>query len=361
MSLYLIPDDANALVHVNGTDLAKGTAKVGPVWTQQGSVPFAATNGPIPSVGPFTSSNYFSLPGGNVLNFPSAEAWTGCIIFQPPSTGNAGLFTSDSGVVTGVMCWWRGDTSILQLDVDGGLVAGSSAIVFPNLAVAFFGRDAAGHMYLQLNGKSVAERGVTILNEETKIAILGNAGNNAFAGPLFEVLFSSNAPSGAAFTALYQQIVDNIAGLTPTPESDVANYLATEIPELTMGTNLFTGAVLPANVDGREGGVPGLSVFVTSTGGPPPMPYMGLVGSAGSFYYHGIQVSTRSAPSQQAQGIELARAIRDALHRATIPMAGGGSYPFCLVKESQPLYLGADQTNRHRWSTNLDLRSAGLP
>lgn len=367
MSLYLIPDDANCTSHFNAIDLNNGTAKIGPAWTKVGAVPFNLIDGPVPSVGPFSDANYFTLPTVNPFN-PGAFPFTCAMLVKLNSIGGGTAVASGPASSGGFYLNWGSGGPLL------GTVSNASSFVQettnPNAiptggpSVMLYGVDATGHIFLQLNGNAVVLASGATITSSASLAYLGRyvtTGISLATGVIFEGLFSTDVPSAAAFTVLYDEIAANIAGLTPTPEEDVANFLWASNIGLTLGKNLFTGAVLPADMDGREGGVPGLAVFVTSTGGPAPMPYMGLVGSAGSEYFHGIQVNTRSAPRQQAQGIELARSIRDTLHRATVPMAGGGSYPFCLVKESQPLYLGADSTYRHRWSSNLDLRSTGLP
>ena len=145
------------------------------------------------------------------------------------------------------------------------------------------------------------------------------------------------------------------------PEMDVAIYLASAGIGLTLGGlggNLFTGPPLPATIDGHEGGVPGLCVFVDTVGGPPPEPYFGR---QGSLYIYSVQIHTRSAPSGRAAGVTLARAVRAALHEATIPIASGGNYVLCLALNASPLYIGADAALRHRWSQNLDLRAVETP
>jgi hypothetical protein len=373
VSLYLIPDDANCTSHFNASDLNAGTAKIGPAWTKVGTPAFNPLDGPVPSFGPFSDSNYFTLPAANPIN--SGTLPFTCVLLLKPNSLGSGYFplstgpsSSQNGLYLQVVT-----TNIIYgyTYKNPSFWAGTPTGTTPSgaLSVLLFGVDASGNLFVQLNGGAPSETVNAQIAASSTLTYLGRdvlTGHSFGAGVIYEGLFSTDVPSAAAFAQLYEDIQANISGLTPTPENDVAAYLATASLGLQLtegGTqgNLFTGAVLPASVDGREGAVPGLSVFVTSTGGPPPLPYMGPVANAGSMYFSNIQVNVRSAPKQQAAGIDLARAIRDTLHRATVPMAGGGSYLFCTVKESQPNYLGTDATGRHRWSINLDLRYSGLP
>lgn len=405
MSTYLIPDDANAVVHVNATDLHGGSARKGPAWTAAqftvpsytpitpANVPFLLADTPVASVGPFASPLVPSLDEGGAPNgttvfeyiigasspfaFGLGQSFCATIVLVPGDVQHNPQFLSNysSGDPNGFgilaftngpnppsIAFLLGETGDLQ---DNFVFSYTAPMV---ISVGYY--DPTQTMYLKINNRPTltAPLGAGSNPAPTTQGHLGSYTDSepaAFAsnGQIYELLASTNAPSDALFTSIYNQILANIDALVPIPEVDVANFLAGAgiglIQAPNTGANLFTGAVLPASVDGREASVPGLAVFVTSVGGPAPLPYMGT--DSGSLYYHGVQISTRSAPRQEAQGRALARAIRDALHRAVIPMTGGNTYPFCLVKESQPLYLGADAAYRHRWSTNLDLRSAGLP
>lgn len=370
MSVYLIPDDSHSIIHVNGVDLNGGTAEHGPAWTKSApSPPFDPADAPIASVGPFATGNEYTLLSGTPFALGNVD-WSVTIIVSA-----AANLAAEPTIVAN---YQHGDPNGFQIYLAPGFVGfliGPTVEIDDNFTVplstllvisAGFKASTQG-IFLKVNNRAIVTGSLGIANTAPVTgASIGNYfDGSAFApldGQVFELLASTNTPSDALFTSIYNQVQANIEALTPIPESDVATFLAGAGLGLTIGGptgNLFTGAVLPANVDGHQGGVPGLCVFVTSTGGPAPLPYMGP--DSGSCYFHGIQISTRSAPKQQAAGIALARSIRDTLHRATIPMAGGGVYPFCLVKESQPLYLGQDSTYRHRWSQNLDLRSAGLP
>lgn len=138
------------------------------------------------------------------------------------------------------------------------------------------------------------------------------------------------------------------------PAHDVATLLAGSIvlPNPPGGSpitlsyaadgNLLVGPVRPvANTVGQ------LGVFVLQTGGRQPLPYMG---QDESFHVSRVQVTVRSQVNAFAEGEALARALHAKAH--THAPAG---YTYCLASESEPLYLGTDEENAHRFTFNLDL------
>jgi len=63
-----------------------------------------------------------------------------------------------------------------------------------------------------------------------------------------------------------------------------------------------------------------------------------------------VQVKIRSNPKEFEEGQDLARACRDVLHAKTV-----SGYWNIEALQSEPIYLGEDETNRHRWSINFQL------
>lgn len=90
------------------------------------------------------------------------------------------------------------------------------------------------------------------------------------------------------------------------------------------------------------------AVFVLQNGGRAPQPYMG---QGESWHVTRVQVTIRSGINGFAEGEALARALHVRAHAKDL----GASYTFCLAAESDPLYLGTDDDNAHRWAFNVDV------
>ena len=359
---YLLPYSSRTVVHVNAADLNNGTALAGAAWTKIGSPALVAPALLNPQgVSGFSNSTYFAQAAAS---FPSLGSgpWTAACLCKFDNLSNSQQLLLSAP---------PGDASTWYLEFLNGafyffgpnIQIGSGVIGYGySTHLVMWGVDGSGTAWLGVDQLAPVTGAFGLPQGNTGSAVLGGyaGGAQQWGGVIYELLISTDAPSAALFASIYATVSAGGPGPTPTvpqtPEMDVATYLSTAGLGLMLGTNLYTGAVLPANVDGHQGNVPGLSVFVNSVGGPPPLPYMGPAATAGSLYSHGIQVRVRGYPDAQAAGLVLARQVRNALHRATIP-----GYLFCLVKESQPLYLGVDANNRHQWSINVDLRSYTTP
>ena len=129
-----------------------------------------------------------------------------------------------------------------------------------------------------------------------------------------------------------------------TPDAAVATHLAAAGLGLTVGTNLFRGPVRPVSA-----GVPAKAVFVLVTGGPGPVPYLDAA-VHGDTWQFDVQVRIRGDRESFATTRTLARAIRNALHRADI-----SGYLSALSIESEPTYMGFDGSERPEFSTNVRL------
>lgn len=88
-------------------------------------------------------------------------------------------------------------------------------------------------------------------------------------------------------------------------------------------------------------------VFVLQNGGLPPLPYMG---QSESWHATRVQVTVVSAQNEFALGEALARALHARAHINT-----PSGYTFCLAQESDPMYLGTDDDNAHRFAFNVEL------
>ncbi len=107
--------------------------------------------------------------------------------------------------------------------------------------------------------------------------------------------------------------------------------------------NLLTGPVRPVG----EGVMPRLAVFVLQSGGQAAQPYMG---QSESWHATRVQVTVRGAIGVYEAAHALARALFARMHLNTPP-----GYTYCLAQESDPVYLGTDDENAHRFVFNLVL------
>jgi hypothetical protein len=214
---YLIPQDANCTIHVNATDLNNGTAKVGPVWTMNGTVPYNALAVPKPTIGPFSDTNYFSLASGNPMN--SGAAPFVCIALLNITSGG-GVYLS-TGTQSGNGFYLQVDNTqraylytiksgtLYDVSSPGGTVPENS------LTMLMHGMDSGGNLYLQINNGplytfSSAQIGASATN--TYIGRYPIAGAPFTTGVLCELLFSTDTPSAELFTSIYNQFVASTYG-----------------------------------------------------------------------------------------------------------------------------------------------------
>jgi hypothetical protein len=210
-NFYYIPESGTVVTHVNATDLHNGTARVGPAWTQNGTVPYSA--GPPAAVGPFTTStNWFSQTGSPLDSLVSGP-WTVAIIFSQPSL-SASLFIESGAVATNG--WYVQSTAgnvVTFVNGQSGTAYGATANTITNgaLNIVLFGLDASGTSWVQLNNGSPVTLGSQTVTAGASGSGIGSAtvGTFAFNGTVYEVLGSTNIPSAANFTALYNAIVGN--------------------------------------------------------------------------------------------------------------------------------------------------------
>lgn len=126
-----------------------------------------------------------------------------------------------------------------------------------------------------------------------------------------------------------------------TPALAAVTQLAGAGLSLVAGTNVFDGPVRAAGAH-----VPSKAVFCLLTGGPPPLFQSG---QAREVRRSTVQVRVRSEPGKFEAGETLARGCRDALQ-----LARPEGFVAFVVRESEPIYLGADERGHHEWSLNLE-------
>jgi len=135
--------------------------------------------------------------------------------------------------------------------------------------------------------------------------------------------------------------------MATSPDSDVVTKLNGVSGWTTgAGRNLFRGPVRPPSTE-----IPHAACFVLASAGPAPEAFSG---STPELRYSAVQVRTRSnagtTSSVYVDGLTKARATRDALHHATI-----SGYHDVRAMQTEPVYIGVDESGHHEWSINLEL------
>jgi hypothetical protein len=134
---------------------------------------------------------------------------------------------------------------------------------------------------------------------------------------------------------------------TLSPEVDIAAVLvaATTVfsPALAMDTDIKYGpprAPLSAGNTAR--------IWIIPYGGQEPDP---LINAAvdGSIYYSKVQIVVRGLVEDYMGSLTLARKIRDALHTKH-----PSTYISLRALSSEPIYLGIDEINEHRWTISFE-------
>lgn len=139
------------------------------------------------------------------------------------------------------------------------------------------------------------------------------------------------------------------------PEADVLarlagtrNYLSTTGGTfvLTSGANLFRG---PLRDDLGDAAITTQCVFVESTGGAAPQPY--LDGADKSLFRASIVVTVRSNLEQYDAGQAVARACLRRLHLASL----ASGYTSCRANASEPMYDSWQENGCHVWRIPLEV------
>ena len=113
---------------------------------------------------------------------------------------------------------------------------------------------------------------------------------------------------------------------------------------LVTGRNLFAGLL-------GESQMRNLAVFVLNTGGTPPIPV--ITPSRSAYFQSAVQVLVYAPGGSPGfiLGEALARGVAGFLHQL-VP----SGYVTVLARDAQPVYLGPDPQDRHKWSTNFEAR-----
>lgn len=131
------------------------------------------------------------------------------------------------------------------------------------------------------------------------------------------------------------------------PDATAVDVLAAAGIGLTEGSNLFAGPVRPP-IEGGRGSVPSECVFCLATGGPEPFRFIASTNNA-MILHSVVQVTIRSDRNNFESGQTLARNVWDSLE--TDDWSG---YIEAKARESEPLYIGIDDIEHHRWVVNVE-------
>ena len=125
------------------------------------------------------------------------------------------------------------------------------------------------------------------------------------------------------------------------PEVDLVDHLATALT-LVAGTSIFDS---PVRASGN--GVAEKAIFVAPSGGPAPQ---ALAGQSLAFRRSFLQVRVRGDQQDYAGGLAFARSARDATQYAAI-----AGYTDVRIQETEPIYIGQDDQDRHEWTINVEM------
>ena len=212
---YVIPQTSNILIHVNATNLATGTNLAGGPWNVTGVVPYNFDDTPRPSVGPFSTSNYFTQPPSSLANINSGPV-TMVFLLKPLSLSSAGIFLSaGSQPNTGYNMQINpsGTASIIFSDGTGHDLSTINDVAVDSINILIFGLDSGGTMYVQLNGGTVstlAGAGVHTSVSDVAMGLYFTSIAGAFDGNIYEAMISTDVPGSVAFNALYTAISANL-------------------------------------------------------------------------------------------------------------------------------------------------------
>ena len=133
---------------------------------------------------------------------------------------------------------------------------------------------------------------------------------------------------------------------THKPAEDLAAFLSGKVANgvtLTAAANLFARSPIVAP------GFPDVCVFLWESGGYVD-PIMGTPALRGTLYYPSVQVRVRGTSRKEGPARQMARDVRDLLHRKDI-----STYISCLVREASPIPLGENAATSPEFGLNVEL------
>ena len=131
-----------------------------------------------------------------------------------------------------------------------------------------------------------------------------------------------------------------------TPDLDIANHLQTAGLG-TVATDIFAGPMKPPSAQISQS-----CIFCISTGGLPPSPY--LDASTSDYNVATVQVLVRGDVGAYATAQTKANTARAAIQRATV-----AGYVAVYVRESNPNFIGLDDTEHPMFTLNAEMQWKG--
>lgn len=241
LPIYLIPDDANTVVHINGGDLYTGRAHRGPAWALSGFVQPNASCAPVPSVGPFgfggLLGGQYVLPSGNPLSFGTGQSFYVTVVFSVSDTSSQPALVS---------CTSSADNWGWDLFIDGlpgpphffnfsmyNFATGLGAYELFSDIQAQAGQTyvvSAGYddptqtTFLKINTRPTLTLSLGYANQApTSMAQIGTYHQDSpltdfpLNGQMYEILAAIARPSEALFTSIYKAVQNNLGAFVRGP------------------------------------------------------------------------------------------------------------------------------------------------
>lgn len=129
----------------------------------------------------------------------------------------------------------------------------------------------------------------------------------------------------------------------PRPDELLATHLATALPgSLTLNTASVKGNLHHSPVQPGDD----FAVFCMLDGGPAPI----ACNDSNILRKPNVTINIRSKKSGYGDAVDLALAIRDAIHEQTI-----SGFVDVRVRESAPLYVGTNDSGQHEWVMTVEM------
>ena len=144
---YFIAETSNIVTHMNAADFHNGTSKVGGTWAVAGTTPYNLLDFPNPSIGPFSTANYFAQ-SASPLAFPSSSTFTVAIVFK--NDGSFGAVEELLSIASGGFILLN-DISSTGWSANNGIINLSSPDAAHAGANILFGGYDGTNLIVQLN------------------------------------------------------------------------------------------------------------------------------------------------------------------------------------------------------------------
>lgn len=211
----LIPDTSNTLIHVTATDLKRGVASRGPVWSPDGSLTLnaaAATFPQRPFLGPFSAGNDYNT--SNTTQFASLGSnftMVAIVVTHNTAAYQGLLNNAPAGFASGWDFEVHTSGALImrsggQAFVDAAIMSGTDAV-----HVCFAGIASGTTAWLQLDNNTASNSGATLtyVAPGAGSAFIGAGTIGPLTGSFYEAMISTDTPSAALFTSLYNSIISN--------------------------------------------------------------------------------------------------------------------------------------------------------